>query len=272
MPVNSSIHDSTHDSIHDPKQALAQRFGQAAAVYNAQAQMQKCCARQLINALPDDLELPSGDILEIGCGTGFVTQQLIQRFPDRTLQITDLSAEMLQFCQAHLQIPAQQQISFQQMDGEAIALSQPCAMIVSGFAIQWFQNPIQSLLNLFHQIQPCGYLLLSFPTDRSFPEWKQVCHSLHLPFTANLLPNAEAVMLAFQSEAKHCRKHEESVCLTFAGAADFFRSLKSIGAGLNQSGQQLSLTEMRQLIQHWDRQAGNSVTVHFQVCFLIIQR
>ncbi|MBI4784835.1 MAG: methyltransferase domain-containing protein [Oscillatoriophycideae cyanobacterium NC_groundwater_1537_Pr4_S-0.65um_50_18] len=267
--------------FHSAKQAIATRFGQAAAVYHAEAQMQKDCANDLINylfkALPQPLKLPPGKILEVGCGTGFITQELVDCFGDRSLEITDLSPEMLQFCQAHLQMnlnhqPFKSQIEFHQMDGEAIDPHPlPYAMIVSGFTIQWFKDPIATLRNWRSQLQPGGILLISFPTDQSFPEWRQVCRKLNLPFTANPLPNAELIWTALAQEFSLFQTYDQSMKLTFNSAADFFRNLKAIGAGFNQQDQRLSLSQMRQLINYWDSQT-DEISVQFHIAFGVLQK
>jgi malonyl-CoA O-methyltransferase len=264
--------------FRDSKQAIAHQFGQATATYHAQAQMQKVCAKELFTYLPDPLALPAGVILEIGCGTGFITQELIYRFPDRALEITDLSPKMLQFCQANLQIPVPQKdaISFRQMDGEAIAAfsptASPYALIVSGFAIQWFQDPVNSLRQWLSQLQLGGLLLISLPTRQSFPEWRQICLDLNLPFTANPLPDIEEIVAALAQESRSHQVCEQTIHLNFENAADFFKSLKAIGAGISQTGKQLSLPQMRQLIQYWNQQTHHQITVQFHVAFGVFQR
>ncbi len=255
------------------KSAIASHFGQAAALYHAKAQMQKDCAKHLLSYLPQPLILPPGKILEVGCGTGFITQELVQRFPDRPLEITDLSAEMLQFCQTHLQMHSI--IEFRQMDGEVISSETPYAMIVSGFTIQWFDDPIATLRNWRSHLQQGGILLISFPTYQSFPEWRQICAELDLPFTANPLPDAERVWTALSQEFSQCQAYEKNISLTFDSAFNFFENFKAIGAGFNQAGKRLSLSQMRQLIQYWDSQSNRSlkpVTANFNIAFGMLKR
>ncbi|MBW4659638.1 MAG: methyltransferase domain-containing protein [Drouetiella hepatica Uher 2000/2452] len=257
------------------KQAIASHFGQAAAAYHGEAQMQRDCAKQLLSYLSQPLILPPGKILEVGCGTGFITQELVQSFPDRSLEITDLSAEMLQFCRTHLQTLQHNLIEFRQLDGEAIASASPYAMIVSGFTIQWFADPIATLQNWRSQIQEGGILLISFPTCQSFPEWRQICTELNLPFTANPLPDAETVWTALAQGFSQYQTYEENIRLTFNSASDFFRNLKAIGTGFNSTGKQLSLSQMRRLIEYWDsqtKQIAQPITIHFHVAFGVLQR
>ena len=265
-------------TLDDPtyKQSVAQAFGSSACGYAAQASLQKDCAQRLMKLLEiQHPALPTGRVLEIGCGTGFMTQKLIHKFPDRSLIVTDLSEQMLQFCRSHLEIPVAQKplIQFQQQDGEAIALpSNSCALIVSSFVIQWFQEPVKSLLKLVDVLQPDGVLLISFPTAQSFPEWRQICQMLNLPFTANPLPDSQPIAKALSQVTQRHQVLTQEIPLHFSNAAKFLRSFKSIGANFSQTGKQLSTAQMRQLIRSWDQQSPNGITVHFQVCFGVFQR
>ncbi len=260
----------------DYKQQVADCFGQAAQAYASQAQLQKDCAAILIDLLQDwQPKLPEGELLEIGCGTGFVTEKLIYCFPSRSIQVTDLSKEMLEFCRSRLEIPIAQKalIQFQQSDGEAISPpAMPYALIVSGFVIQWFRHPTQSLLHLLKQLQPGGILLISLPTAQSFPEWQKICEDLNLPFTANPLPDPATITNALAPMTQAHQTIEKMLPLQFSSAAEFLRSFKAIGAQASQTGKQLSVQQMRRLIQAWDARSAGEVTVHCHAYFGVFQR
>ena len=256
------------------KLKIAQSFGQAALTYHAQASLQQDCATKLL-ALLELWEVPPGVILEIGCGTGFLTQELCDRFPHHPLQVTDLSTDMLHFCQAHLQVaPDRAPISFRQMDGETLEGNECYGLIVASFVIQWFKQPVESLLGWLERLKPNGILCLAFPTCDSFPEWRQVCESLQIPFTANSLPNPQILVQALSKFSKNVYLQEEILCTTHQNASDFFRGLKLIGAGVNISGQKLSAPKMKKLIKSWDNciEKDGVLRVHHHVAFLLIQR
>lgn len=254
---------------------IADQFGRAAAIYQAQATLQRHSAHHLLNLISAYQPcVPSGKLVEIGCGTGFITQGLIPVFPHHILEITDLSTGMLDFCRADVSIPDKQQhlISFQIRDGEKVQSgSQPYAAIVSGFVIQWFKNPADVLQNWFAQLKPGGFLFLSFPTCHSFPEWRQICAHNQLPFTANPLPDPTLLLQSFTDTQI---RHQEIVQTvdTYPSAAIFFRGLKAIGAGFNQTAQRLTLQQMKHLIQDWDQRTSNHVKVSYQTMFLVIQK
>jgi malonyl-CoA O-methyltransferase len=256
------------------KLKIAQSFGQAALAYHVQASLQQDCAAKLL-ALLELCEVPPGVVLEVGCGTGFLTQRLCDRFPHHPLHITDLSADMLRFCQTHLQVaPDRAPVSFRQMDGEILEGHECYGLIVASFVIQWFKQPVESLLGWLERLKPNGILCLAFPTSDSFPEWRQVCESLQIPFTANFLPHPQLLTQALSRFSQDIYLQEEIFCTTHRNASDFFRGLKSIGASVNTSGQKLSAPEMKKLIKYWDRciEKDGVLQVHHHIAFLLIRR
>jgi malonyl-CoA O-methyltransferase len=251
------------------KQRIAQSFGQAALTYHRNASLQQDCAVQLLEILAGwSPELPLGVILEVGGGTGFLTQGLCDSFPHHPLQVTDLSADMLQFCQAHLQIESRHApVSFQPMDGEKI--TGVYALIVASFVIQWFQQPVVSLRHWLERLEPNGVICVAFPTCHSFPEWKQACDQLQIPFTANSLPDPQMLIQELSPSIQKYDLKEVTVTTTHRDASEFFRDLKSIGAGFNTSGQKLSLAQMKKLIRYLNRSGVFQIQHH--VAFLLIQ-
>jgi malonyl-CoA O-methyltransferase len=258
------------------KLKIAQSFGQAASIYHTQASLQQDCARKLLQIL-DLWEVPAGKILEVGCGTGFLTQGLSDRFPYQPLQVTDLSADMLNFCQTHLQVAGDRApISFQQMDGEMID-QETYGLIVASFVIQWFKQPVETLQLWLERLQPDGVLCLTFPTCHSFPEWRQVCDFLQIPFTANVLPHSQELVRALSKFSQDSYLQEEFFCTSHQDAGSFFRGMKSIGAGVNTSEQQLSVADMKRLICYWNNAVKKDkqdyvLQVHHHVAFLLIRR
>lgn len=268
------------------KQQIAKNFSQAISTYNTYAVVQQECARELVKLLRSrSTLLPSGPILEIGCGTGLVTQELVKEFSDRSLVITDISQDMLNYCQQNLQLTSDQlqHIFFKQMDGEAIDIpvdtsadtfidtsGMTYAAIVSGFVVQWFERPIESLKQLLSHLQPGGVLLASFPTHQSFPEWKQICETVGLPFTATSLPDPQDWSKQLTTDLVKCSYLEKQVATTYSQAIEFFKSLKLIGAVATQAQQTLSAAQMRKLIRDWDEQYPDGIQVHYHIAFLVI--
>lgn len=271
----SKTRRSSDDQQLNYQAKIAEKFGQAAAIYQAQAVLQHRSAKQLLKIISAyHPYIPSSSIIEVGCGTGFITQGLIQAFPQHLLEITDFSTNMLDFCRSYVLVPDVQQhrVSFQLQDGEKLeSRSQKYAAIVSGFVIQWFKKPVQVLQSWLDCLQPGGFLFLSFPTCHSFPEWQQICVENQIPFTANPLPDPALLLRSFTDQQIRYQEVIKTVDL-YSSAAGFLHGLKAIGAGFNQTEHRLTFQQMKQLIQAWDCRTSNYVQISHYTMFLVIRK
>ncbi|MGK7939484.1 MAG: methyltransferase domain-containing protein [Crocosphaera sp.] len=259
----------------EQKEKISKNFSKGVVNYLSHSQVQKQCAEQLLKLSKKyAYSIPNGSILEIGCGTGFVTQGLIKQFPKHFLDVIDISPEMLNYCAENLQISERQKnfIQFRTMDGEQIkADKNTYAAIISSFTIQWFQDIVNSLNRLINTLQPQGILLVAFPNDQSFPEWKKMCHELNLPFTRNQLPNSRELIHKLSIPCHKIHILEERFTMNYNNAADFFRNLKIIGAGFNVKQEKLSIPEMKQLINYWNHQYyPHQIEITYEVTFLMM--
>lgn len=247
-------------------------FNHAADFYHEHATVQKEVANRLIASLkPWQNILPPGPIIELGCGTGFVSKQLQKMFQKRKLIFTDTAPKMLQKCKDVVTLS--DNISFEVLDAETVPVGDATyAMTISSFAAQWFHNPAYILEQWLDATKPGGLLLAAFPGSESFPEWKKHTEALGLPFTGNDLPNTEEMVVKLSSDHTQVDYYEDTITQTFDEAADFFGHLKNIGAGQQHNGRHLSPKEMRLLINHWNEQESGSITVSYHVVFLAVKK
>lgn len=262
----------TISEVQSINKDVAENFGRSVSAYHEQATVQKEVADRLIASLKPWRDiLPPGPILEVGCGTGFVTQGIVNLYPNREKVITDLSEEMVNFCRDRFQ--SAENISFQQLDAEQLEVDEPgYGMTVCGFAAQWFKDPALTLGKLMEATKPGGLLLASFPGSESFPEWKNYCKELGIPYTGNNLPDTEEMVIKMSTGPVQVDYYEDTVTETFPSALHFFRHLKSIGAGTRKKGRALTPAEMKMLIKHWDEQSKGDITISYHVVFLAVKR
>lgn len=244
------------------KARIASNFGRAADQYESQAQIQAWAAEQL-GAWLDDLDLPTGPVLEVGCGTGLLSRQLLSRFLTRPIQLSDLSPAMLVQCRQQV-AERHPQLRFNCCDGEA-PLVEPYALIASSFTIQWFEDPGRAIARWGEALLPGGCLLLAFPTAASFPEWHTACWRSGVPYTGVPLPDAVRVFEQGGDRLTIIRQQRVAVTQPLTHPLMFFRQLRSIGA--QTTDYSLPANHLRRLLQAWP-----GLTITYEVALAILQR
>ncbi|KPQ00548.1 MAG: malonyl-CoA O-methyltransferase BioC [Bacteroidetes bacterium HLUCCA01] len=257
--------DSDNSSLQ-VKDQVAASFGSKARAYNMYAHVQRQAAQrfaELAEEFTDSLQSP---YLEIGCGTGFVTQPMVSLLPGGEFTAADLSVEMLQACQADLNIPERLQVHFSNIDGENQLPDDTYGLIFTALTAQWFADTEAVLNQYLRALKPAGMLMYSYLDERCFPEWKALCAETGIPFTGNTLPPCAPIPLdpsLYSWEFFSMELFTE----VFDSPADFFRNLKRIGAGTQRSGQRNSPGSVLQLDEHWKQKNRKSFHVTYGITF-----
>lgn len=137
------------------KTTIANAFGKARGTYRLNGDLQKWAAKELCRKFAP---FPAGSWLEIGCGTGFLTEELLTFNPEK-LFANDICDQMQSV------LPQDERIQFIPGDGESLPLP-AVSMIASSFALQWFSEPVKTLKKWS---QACGKLVIALPIAPSFP-------------------------------------------------------------------------------------------------------
>lgn len=127
--------------------SIAQRFAKAGQSYHQQAVIQKKIAAQLVQFMQQHLtQHISGHYLEIGCGSGYLSQLLLDEhsyFQPELYFCNDLYDEV----QQHFAIDSR--LNWLIGDIEKLTLPNNLRLIVSSSALQWMQD-IDALLAKMH--------------------------------------------------------------------------------------------------------------------------
>lgn len=256
--------------------SIAETFSEAAKQYHEKAEIQQKVANGLISSLlPWKDSLPEGPILEVGCGTGFLSAQLIKEFPEREIILSDAAEGMLQFCSSRLKEENQlsDNITFKQINvDEIVDETERYSLIISNFAPQWFSDTAIGLEKLSKQLKPGGLLLCTFPGNHTFNDWYTCCLELGLPFTANPLPDVEEVVIKLSMNPLQIDYYENDLYQEFDHSIDFFRHLKEIGASKSVTGKSLSSKQLKLLTNFWDNKESNAIKVKWHVVYLAAKK
>ena len=228
------------------KQKIENSFGSKVASYNRHAFLQKESAQKLCSFLPN---LAPINILEIGCGTGFLTDLLQKKFPNSQILGIDISQNMIEACSQKFE--RNNNIKFSVMDGENFNSPEKFDLIISNLSIQWFENPVQGLKNLTKYLTPNGQLFYTTIGADSFKEWKDILTDLKLSSGIIGSPNYEGV---FQ---------EDKNIITYKNSLDFLRNFKKIGAHQPRSDYiPLTSSQLKQACNAHDFKYKGQITWH----------
>ena len=139
------------------KVKIKQAFTGAAERYDAFAGLQRQVGDTLLEKHP--LQPQSGRVMDLGCGTGYLSQKIAAQSDAHSLLAVDIALPMLQACrhknQAH---PA----AYVCADAESLAFfSQSIQQIYSNLAVQWCQD-LGAVFSRCQQIlKPDGQLVFS---------------------------------------------------------------------------------------------------------------
>ena len=237
---------------------IARAFASAAAHYAPRAGLQNVVAQDLAAMLAE--RTAPASILELGCGTGFLTKLLAQAFPEANYTATDAAHAMLE--QARLACPPR--VRFQALDFERHEPPHSTQWVVSSLALQWAAD-IGPVLRRFWP----GAGLMAFSTllRGTFAQWSQWCE-MH-GVTSGVIPlpgDAEMEAMLRLPHSASCMEVREYT-VSYTSPLNFVRTLRSIGAHTSQQGYAPQLELVRLL-----RRDRAPMDVTYRVAYCFIQR
>ncbi|WP_019906289.1 methyltransferase domain-containing protein [Methylobacterium sp. 77] len=247
------------------KQAVARAFDGAEG-YDAAGVIQAVVAERLAQRIIGRPLPQAPRILEIGCGTGFLTQALLAHVTPSLMIASDLAPAMVQ--RARERLRGRGGSRFLVMDGERPCLSPGFDLICSSLAAQWFEDLETALGRLAGLLAPGGFLAVTTLASGTFREWHEAHHAAgHRPATPSY-PTADT-LARLRFEGCTSSLSLEPVVERHADGRAFLHSLRTIGAGTPASAGTLSPGALRAIIRRFE-EGGSAIT--YEVAVLEIRR
>jgi len=253
------------------KEQVITNFSLRASTYDDYAHVQFAAVNRLAESLRSSCrELVDGPILEIGCGTGFFTIQLIECFSNREIIVSDLSPQMLDKCRERVAnhfgaIP--QNVKFKIIDGESFEQTGTFALIGSSFTLHWLTNLEPAVTSLLCSLKVGGKLFFSVPSDKCFPEWQKLCQETGVPFTANPLPSSAVFANQANSYQYLWTMQEDSYVHKYSSILHFLRDIKALGGTTSVHKTSLGIKRLLHLINYSNNYSPSSFSITYNVLF-----
>ncbi len=228
---------------------VADNFSRGADIYDRNARCQMHAAKRLACMMFKECPvLPGGaKVLELGCGTGFLTEKLFTMYPAADFTVTDISRKMLARCKGKASRLGCGRRRFILTDFDSEIPRGRFDAVVSGMSFQW-SSDLEALASKLHRILPeGGRLFFSMIIEPTFRELKETFKEQGLKYPGPRLLAESEVQKCF-SMFNECRFSSETWCDTYKSTSEFLKHLNRIGAG-NPTNMKLSAGNLRRIIR-----------------------
>ncbi|CAM4510298.1 malonyl-CoA O-methyltransferase [Paenibacillus endophyticus] len=247
---------------------IRRQFNRRANSYDAHAHVQRMMSDRLALSLIEwgrESGIAEPDILEIGCGTGSLTEILVNECPSASITALDIAPSMIKLAQQRVlsaeanfkntRAKGLDRLSFHLADVEMWALDAHTAsfdLIVSNACFQWLCNPRQTLGQLGRTLRPGGMLLFTTFGPDTFYEMHMAFNEVYRasgvePQRHGLTFGSTDHWNTLMKEVGFTNIHYERSIRTekYASARNFLHSVKEMGASTSEAVTMRGLSSRR---------------------------
>lgn len=237
------------------KKNIRRCFNKAASTYDQHCEIQALIGKRLIDFLIQSSIQPK-NIIDLGCGSGLVTEQLANQFQYENFYAVDIADQLLQ--KAYEKLAGR---SIRVLEKDFDFLYSPDILFdlaFSNMSLHWSLNLTRTFSAIRDNIKQNGTLAFSIPIAGTFSELKEVDkNAFCLPTDIiRLLKNANFNKIEFK---------KENFTLKFDSLRTAIKSIKLVGA--NQKFDLSKKTFPRQALLE-----KNPFSISYHIVYFIAQR
>jgi malonyl-CoA O-methyltransferase len=260
------------------KQGIRRNFARRAASYDCYAEVQRFMAQQLL-AQADAAIVQASRIMEVGCGTGYLTTQLRHVNPRAHLVAVDLDEVLLEWARSRM--GPDPRAAYVLADGEAIS-GKNFDLIISNSTFQWFTHPETTISDYFRILNPGGCLAFSTLGPGTFSELATAMWQAGKILNLNKIPGIPAAgflraeywtRLLAQAGFHSIQVSHKPLTIKFPTVINFLKALQATGA-TNPQPRPFSPRLLTALITTYKALFGEnaSIPVTYEVIWIVAGR
>ena len=201
------------------KELVKKNFSKSTNSYDNFANVQKHMAKELMKNLNDDLN--EIKILEIGSGTGILTNYLISKYPNSQITLIDISESMIESCRNKFG----NRLNYIVSDAENYEFENKFDLIISNATFQWFNNLSETVEKYKDILNENGKIIFSTFAEGTYKELNEsfLKVSEEYKYSQNFIGLEELKKIGKILREEYYTEEYESLL-------EFLKSIKGIGA------------------------------------------
>jgi len=245
----------------------ARNFSRSSATYAAAAEFQRFAAGKLYEFIGNHIPVRQsvGQVLELGCGTGFLTIGLLQLFPGARFVISDISEEMLERCKHNTREVMDLRLSsyFERYDIGEANIEKNYDLIISALAFQWVNNLDVVMANIREHLRSGGRLVFSTLLDGTYSTLHQAFNDVGVAFPGPSLMTEDGIRRScavFPNVSINTIDFTE----TYPSAKKFLKRIQLTGTG-NPCGVPVPVGALRRVMQRCSELSSDTFTADYRI-------
>lgn len=201
------------------KELVKKNFSKSTNSYDNFANVQKHMAKELMKNLNDNLN--EIKILEIGSGTGILTNYLISKYPNSQITLIDISESMIESCRNKFG----NRLKYIVSDAENYEFENKFDLIISNATFQWFNNLRETIDKYKNILNENGKIIFSIFAEGTYKELNEsfLKVSEEYKYSQNFIGLEELRKIGKIRKEEYYIEEYESLL-------EFLKSIKGIGA------------------------------------------
>ena len=238
-------------------------FNNAAHSYSNYSLVQKYFANKLVHIIKE-LEPQIGKWFDLGAGTGYLADLLEKNFMNIKVKRIDFSPNMLK------ENKKNSQTILWDLNDDLPPNINNASLIISSFCFHWLNEPEKKLRKWYERLLPGGLLIVLFPNNKSFPEWKDTCKRNNIEYSGIALPCTNSLQ-RFVKENEIFLIKEFNYRETFPNIYKLFKSITNVGAQTTQKRRK-TVSELKLMQEKWPKDQDAKVNLTWAISILILKK
>ena len=238
-------------------------FNNAAHSYSNYSLVQKYFANKLVHIIKE-LEPQIGKWFDLGAGTGYLADLLEKNFMNIKVKRIDFSPNMLK------ENKKNSQTILWDLNNDLPPSINNASLIISSFCFHWLNEPEKKLRKWYERLLPGGLLIVLFPNNKSFPEWKDTCKRNDIEYSGIALPCTNSLQ-RFVKENEIFLIKEFNYRETFPNIYKLFKSITNVGAQTTQKRRK-TVSELKLMQEKWPKDQDAKVNLTWAISILILKK